>query len=561
MSSRMLQSNLTAEERGALLARAPDLYFTEEEEQEIKRKTTNYLLYWSDISVTYLDLEEGMKTECSCCGELRFYSKAEWRRKRKEEAGLKSLVTCPNCGERILPVARGRLRSGATLEQKDNFLLFRNTADGLWGYAIDVIRKFYPVEQEETNELFGSTRALFFFAPGKAQVWKAHWTFNSNRWNRTLEPGKKIGNPWPNGPYYSCVSNAYNAVQPGAIRDGACRYFAWEPVFGNCEASGEYYTGIIQFLALSALKPQTEMLAKGGLGDILRIMCNQEEFYGNVFRWSRKGLTGFTGLKKTAAKRWLETVANLTGDGAALMAAKILRLMQMGQSAETAEAVCRLWNEPVQAVKVMEDCGITAEQVVRYLEKQRSSEKGTLFLDYLKAAKKLRYDLSREDVRLPKRLREAHDSAVEAVHYEENKIAIQKYQKRYKKLQEKYEYEAFGMKIVVPKDDRAIILEGKTLKHCVGGYAARHLEGKTTILFLRKIRTPDRSFLTIEIEDKTGKLRQVHGYRNEGYKQKNPRTCRDKFAYWLEPWLEWVRAGSPRDKRGRPVQPKARENA
>ena len=49
----------------------------------------------------------------------------------------------------------------------------------------------------------------------------------------------------------------------------------------------------------------------------------------------------------------------------------------------------------------------------------------------------------------------------------------------------KYEFELDGLRIVFPMTAAAIRREGKLLRHCVGGYADRHMKGVVTILFLR----------------------------------------------------------------------------
>ena len=53
-------------------------------------------------------------------------------------------------------------------------------------------------------------------------------------------------------------------------------------------------------------------------------------------------------------------------------------------------------------------------------------------------------------------------------------------------------------------DAGEIILEGRTLHHCVGGdtYLSRHAEGTSTILFLRKKEHPEIPYITVEISGK-----------------------------------------------------------
>lgn len=89
------------------------------------------------------------------------------------------------------------------------------------------------------------------------------------------------------------------------------------------------------------------------------------------------------------------------------------------------------------------------------------------------------------------------------------------YKPRYKKLCKKYKgYSYPGIQLVVPKNAESIIKEGKDLRICVGGYASRHCNGVTTILFIRKPSDPGKSWFTIEI-DNADHIVQCHGFKNE----------------------------------------------
>lgn len=99
--------------------------------------------------------------------------------------------------------------------------------------------------------------------------------------------------------------------------------------------------------------------------------------------------------------------------------------------------------------------------------------------------------------------------------------------------------------------------EGQVLGHCVGGYAERHLNGVTTILFLRRSARPDEPYVTIEMDG--NQIRQIHGYKNEREPcaanpgMVNPRALHRKF---LAVWLKWLRDGSKRNEDGTPKLPK-----
>lgn len=77
------------------------------------------------------------------------------------------------------------------------------------------------------------------------------------------------------------------------------------------------------------------------------------------------------------------------------------------------------------------------------------------------------------------------------------------------------------------------------LFHCVGGYAERHVNGKTTILFMRLAKEPEKRLVTIEVKGDT--ICQNYGYKD--------RRVNEKEKEFIEKWIAWVRAGSRRPKK------------
>jgi hypothetical protein len=82
-----------------------------------------------------------------------------------------------------------------------------------------------------------------------------------------------------------------------------------------------------------------------------------------------------------------------------------------------------------------------------------------------------------------------------------------------KKRIEKYEKIGDEFEIIVPREPKDIINEGASLSHCVGGYLESVASGYKTILFLRKVSDPDKSFYTIEVGD--SRIVQIHGNHNK----------------------------------------------
>ena len=76
-----------------------------------------------------------------------------------------------------------------------------------------------------------------------------------------------------------------------------------------------------------------------------------------------------------------------------------------------------------------------------------------------------------------------------------------------------------------------------------------------TILFLRRVETPNTPYVTIEMQG--NQLRQIHGLNND-VGQVSPRVRHKGF---LSAWLRWLQAGSPRDDAGRPKIPKKQKRS
>ena len=102
-----------------------------------------------------------------------------------------------------------------------------------------------------------------------------------------------------------------------------------------------------------------------------------------------------------------------------------------------------------------------------------------LWVDYLEAAAKLKYDLTQDDVRMPRDLAERHDLASASLRTAEDEKAMRKYRARYRRLVEQFSFTADGLSVAVPRGVQDIVWEGRVLRHCVGGYADRHILGQT----------------------------------------------------------------------------------
>lgn len=72
-------------------------------------------------------------------------------------------------------------------------------------------------------------------------------------------------------------------------------------------------------------------------------------------------------------------------------------------------------------------------------------------------------------------------------------------------------------------------------------------KGVLSIVFLRKAATPHVPYVTIEMRG--NQIKQIHGESNDLHDSIGPRLRHKEF---LDTWLRWLQAGSPRNEDGTP---------
>ena len=85
---------------------------------------------------------------------------------------------------------------------------------------------------------------------------------------------------------------------------------------------------------------------------------------------------------------------------------------------------------------------------------------------------------------------------------------------------------------VLPRVNADLVDEGRTLRHCVGGYGKSHVAGKL-VIFIRHARRPERSWFTLNIDTTGDRWReiQLHGYGNERANGKQLRIPEEVRAF------------------------------
>lgn len=562
--------NIPAEKHEGILADVP--VFTQEQEWAIAHSFTQYLFYEPLNEQDPYELGYGVKGKrfyCTACRTAFGVSnKHEGPEKKLLKLQHKQETICPHCGEKVTALCKGKFRGGSSLQESRPVVVFRNTNQGLYAVAAWAFTSFespygYGVNEEPT--LVINKQAIYFFRANERVMFKnqgGYWfcggyippKFEARK--NVVEPfaarGAQGWSPGYDGRYYIFGTDE--------LGDSCLKYNG----FADYEGMPSLYDGMnvgrmMTYLGEYSGRPALEMVSRLEMRDIVYDLIYHRKTNGKTINWNAKTVQGFLKLTKQETNEYLRKGGTVEDLAEYQKAKRAGEKTSIGESIEQTQ-VFGGTEAKKSAGELCRKHGVSLHTLVVYLQKQSTKAKIPtprllrLWRDYLEAAKAIGFDLSVETVLMPRMLQDAHDTAVSQRLYLENAEKRNGYiKKRYKKLCRKYEFELNGWRIIVPKDEVEIIAEGKNLQHCVGGYAERHMEGRTTILFLRKVDAPGVSLYTVEVRENS--IVQAHGYLNErkdaaGYQVPSPFTACGDF---LKTWMDWVKEGSPRTPQGRPI--------
>lgn len=544
--------NVPPEDRARLLHLFED-GLTPEEEAEAVKRFDQYLFYHRLTNRKRLYL-------CTSCGNC-------WPEERSGSGWVtvhNSPGYCPKCRERITYKAVGRLgQTYQSLHEEHNAIFLRACVDGallitggrivanyepgaLSGWPMADDERIFPVPTFDYWE-----RRRYYIKPGQIQCWKRNdgeykgawglrYSYRSN-WEAVGTAGEP--NPSDSVMTRQPDNGAYMVFGWDALAETEVRYSAVDQYF---DPTCQMFRGVTTYLGHYAKRPQMEYLVKLGHHQIIDAMLDYGRTSSDIINWRVRTPAGMFRLTKAQYKAFQDSKA----------APKVLPLWRKVSDEITLQEFLALGGSCLQESTLTQLAERAAEHHIKLTKLLRycgGPRWAITWLDYIRMSEQLNLDLTHPEVLLPKNLQERHDNAVSQVEYQSNIEAIKQYRKgRYKKLCRRYELEAAGYRVIVPQHGGEIRAEGAALRHCVGGYAKRHMEGKTTILFLRRADAADKPLCTIEMMEDGTTIRQIHGYHND-IGAVSPKIT---YRAFLDIWLPWLKHGSPRDQQGRPVLPR-----
>lgn len=462
-------------------------------------------------------------------------------------------IMCPKCHTYATAKETFRMRNCRSLEKWKRVVLIKQKSENEVYLLAFYGHRFYEFNYIGDTEYCLGT--LYYLTPGCARNFKSNYYTRYYERKRICEPYTKT---WEYN--HSLLENrGYEIVGLKNLKNTFMEYAPlqlfdeeYENHFYRSYSKYDYNAGetpLVKMLCYYALYPNIERLMKVDLGEFV---CNlidgrpmksfidwkadtpKEMFYMNNAEFTdfRENYYGAIDFK---AYQILRTVKK------GILYSEVVKLIKdfAGDSA-------------VRVAQKIKQHNLNITHTFNYLRKHTPKSKNrygiddfdyekiaVMWTDYLTFAKELKYDLKRYDVIFPKDLEKAHGQAAANIDIVRDEKAFIKYQGRYLKLQKQYEYTNGNYQIVIPKGVNDIVAEGSALCHCVKGYAKRHIEGKTTILFMRNCSKPDTRLITIEINGK-------NIVQNRGKSNRAPTKQEQAF---IDEWIAWVQAGNKRPKK------------
>jgi hypothetical protein len=500
----------------------------------------------------------------------------------KRDSELHIIHHCPYCGKGVFVKELGRTGKRDNLAEYKDIAIIRWFRGALWVRAYWTNKKYG--DRNLTAKPAYTLGKVYRFKPGEAACAYDSWMsqYSLDNITRITEKPKELplriyepfsDNNRSNGDYilFGCDE----------VKKSPFKYCKFDEYCNNHNAE-------MRFLTLCCILPrQVEMLMKTGMSEVITDLIFRKKWNAAAFKWEEEDpLTSFD-LDRNEMKAYLETKKN------ADTLAQYKQFRRKGIKCEVAD-LDKIYEistyKAKDIVRDLKNWKVEPARWLAYIDKAHKSvnakaksgacgrygprmlgksEIVQYWLDYLHAAEKLGYDLKNPLVQMPRDLYEKHDEATGVVNAmleaerkkeaarqkRKQRAADKKAAEEVKKRVKKYEFCYGGFITSIPLTYDEVITEGKKLKHCVGGYAERHMRGVLTIVFLRKESAPDKPLVTIEMNGKT--MVQLHGYDND---KKAKMLPEEKYKDFLDPWLTWINAGSKRDEDGNPVLPKSRKS-
>lgn len=435
---------------------------------------------------------------------------------------------CPKCHRRATVKNKGKARRCVNLGSFRRVMVVKRVSYNKIYLVYIYATKDYSVFGYNTDPIC-DVGAVYIIEPGKAQGYQKNGYFHN--WTKMTSIKEPYTKTW----YYNslpCDLRGYSIINFDNLEKSFLKYIDFEELserFASYQNNSYWYEiPFAKMVSNAAIYPISEFVIKSDFWKFFFELCEGKP-NKRIVNWQAKSPKDY--LKKITTDQVKGLLSAEITEPDDIKYFLSLKKKNYKISAEqfsefinqaSKSTMYKLLNQAVEL-------NVSTTKILNYINKNHETYQKLNALyhlsDYWRMASELNYDLRRSDVIFPKDFKAAHDNAVDNVNTlrEEERIKRQKemykvkekgYKERKKKLEKMYSYDNGKFCILIPEGVEDIVREGSELKHCVGGYAARHCQGKTTIVFMRRSDDKSKRLVTIEIKDDTKEIMQNYGYKD-----------------------------------------------
>lgn len=459
-------------------------------------------------------------------------------------------VTCTECGASLCAKAEGIGRS--KLREQHNLVCFYVLDNKVYAVCGLLTSDYAKGNIEQLSKYCNGSdwwvQSVVEYTPTTSRQFRYYWGVYK-RDNRMYEP--YIQGAWGRD-YFA----AYNVE---ILQDSFLRYALPLEYMPDNAPKGNHYGGYktLLYMMYAVRYPAVEMLVKSGMTCVVEdivdrgrahksCVCLEGQNAAEVFRTDSNDAAVIRQTAQNGTRVDVDTLQCWR------------RLKSIGKRFDRrykfadAVMICDVMGDSCNnMLDMLKKTALSPQKLINYLNKQiklRIASKVMFYVtlhstlhdycDYIGECQKLGYNVMDDQICRPSDLQAAHErtsAAVSAIERERREKECAEQTRAYMDgiyhdYVDMYEYADERYCIIVPKSAVEIVDEGKRQRHCVGGYAERHIEGKLAILFMRDINKKESPLYTIEMHNKA--LIQIRGLQN----------CSPTPEAWdfVDKWLEWV---------------------
>lgn len=441
-------------------------------------------------------LYDGKKNKCVCtnCGCEFDIAPGEYARMH----GLQDI--CPCCDTQAICLSAGRGRN--CYQEQHRLLTFAADGKSLWVVSHDILVRF---DDFAKARLYRHINEVFEINADEQRHWRYRDGFFSCPpfWEELKSLNVA---PLPAAPF--CMSKyTMHIFREGIdeiIANSDCRYLAGEDLKKRME-----WSSVVTWLALQMQYPALELLRKGGFDRLARDRIDGYNYQGAV---NIRGKSIEKALR--LPKKWVTALrrAGISTD----MTSRDLKSFQKVPEEEKQFVVDNFeaWADLIHEYRMEEYIETimavtTLKKYFRYMTNQKKRD-AILYVDYIRNARALGWDLRRKSIIFPEDIKEAHDVAAQLLETEKNS----EIDKRIASHAVDVNYRTADLEIFCAKSQGELNKESEVLHHCVRTYGERVASGRTLIYFIRQTKEIKTPYYTLEIDPLTGKVVQCRGSHN-----------------------------------------------